>query len=77
MLTDKQKEAFFANNPTLLDSFDDFKLYEHPTRGDSAPIYMLTPGGKLINTGFYDLGDFDLALCEELLESVQPLQTVR
>jgi hypothetical protein len=46
----------------------EYRLWEHPTRGDTAPVYMTTPDGRLINTGFYDLGDFDLALCEELVE---------
>lgn len=59
-------EKFLAASPTLLASFGQFKLYEHPTRGDTAPIYMISPDGRLINTGFYDLGDFDLALCHEL-----------
>jgi hypothetical protein len=27
---------------------------------------MSTPDGRLINTGFYDLGDFDLELCDQL-----------
>jgi hypothetical protein len=27
---------------------------------------MSTPNGRLINTGFYDLDDFDLDLCIEL-----------
>lgn len=61
--------SFLAKNPTQLATFGGFKLYEHPNRGDTAPIYMTTPSGQLINTGFYDLGDFDLALCLELEES--------
>ena len=62
-------ESFLSKNPTQLVAFGDFKLYEHPTRGDTAPVYMVTPSGRLINTGFYDLGDFDLVLCLELEES--------
>jgi hypothetical protein len=27
---------------------------------------MSTSDGRLINTGFYDLGDFDLELCDQL-----------
>mgnify|MGYP003610617458 CR=1 FL=1 len=57
---------FLAGAPTNLGSFGGFSLWEHPTRGDTAPIYMTTPDGRLINTGFYDMGDFDFALCEEL-----------
>jgi hypothetical protein len=72
-----QPAKFFEHNPTLLATFGGYCLYEHPTRGDSAPIYMSTPSGTLINTGFYDLGDFayhnlgdnneeGLALCREI-----------
>jgi hypothetical protein len=59
-------ETFLSKNPTELAQFGGFKLYEHPTRGDTAPIYMITPSGRLMNTGFFDLGDFDLALCLEI-----------
>ena len=62
----KDTTQFLSHNPTLLASYGDFKLYEHPLRGDTAPIYMLTPIGRLVNTGFYDLGDFDLDLCIDL-----------
>ena len=57
---------FFAHNPYLLLTIGEYRFYEHPTRGDEAPIYMTTPDGRLINTGFYDCDDFDLALCQEL-----------
>lgn len=72
-----QVAKFMSQNPYLLATFGGYRLYEHPTRGDSAPVYMTTPDGILINTGFYDLGDFayhekgnnnpeGLALCMEL-----------
>lgn len=64
-------ETFLAKNPTELAQFGGFRLFEHPTRGDEAPIYMITPKGQLINTGFYDLDDFDLDLCFELEESAK------
>ena len=70
----KDATKFLAHNPTLLASFGGFRLFEHPTLGDSAPVYMVTPAGYLINTGFYDLGDFEddgLALCLELMESAE------
>jgi hypothetical protein len=59
-------QAFLSKNPTKLATFGGFKLFEHPTRGDTDPIYMITPSGRLMNTGFFDLGDFDLALCLEI-----------
>lgn len=72
-----QVAKFMSQNPYLLATFGGYRLYEHPTRGDTAPVYMTTPDGILINTGFYDLGDFayhekgdnnpdGLALCMEL-----------
>jgi hypothetical protein len=66
MYTVAQVQKFFAGNPTMLAEFGGYKLWEHPTRGDTAPVYMSTPNGRLINTGFYDLGDFDINLCVEL-----------
>ena len=59
-------EKFMSHNPTLLATFGGYKLYEHPTLGDEAPIAMVTPSGILYNTGFFDLGDFDLDLCKEI-----------
>jgi hypothetical protein len=72
-----QPAKFFEHNPTLLATFGGYRLYEHPLRGDTAPVYMSTPSGALINTGFYDLGDWafydlgdnnpeGLALCREI-----------
>jgi hypothetical protein len=65
-MTDTPAARFLAQSPTLLTTIGEFRFYEHPTRGDTAPVYMITPDGRLIDTGFYDMGDFDLTLCEEL-----------
>lgn len=59
-------ERFLSHNPTLLATFGEYRLYEHPTLGDTAPIFMASPSGFLFNTGFYDLGEFGLALCHEI-----------
>jgi hypothetical protein len=66
MKTVAQIAEFFGNNPTQLGTLGKYRLWEHPTRGDTAPIYMSTPDGRLINTGFYDIEDFDIQLCIEL-----------
>lgn len=77
MKTLSQVEKFFAANPYRLATFGGYALWEHPTRGDTDPVYMSTPDGRLINTGFYDLGDFyfhdfgdnnqyGLELCQEI-----------
>lgn len=64
-------ERFMSKGPTMLASYGDYKVWEHPTMGDTAPVFLSTPDGRLINTGFYDLGDFDLDLCVELSEDKQ------
>jgi hypothetical protein len=65
-------EKFLAAGPTLLGVAGPFKLYEHPTHGDTAPVFMLTPCGRVIPTGFYDLGDLDEQTCEEILAAAPP-----
>lgn len=58
---------FFSHKPTELARIGSYCLFEHPTRGDTAPVYLYNVlTGHLMNAGFYDLGDFDLALCMEL-----------
>lgn len=59
-------QRFMDHKPYELARYGAYTLYEHPLKGDEAPIYMTTPTKDLINTGFYDLGDFDLSLCVEL-----------
>lgn len=59
-------DAFLSKDPTLLATHGDYRVWEHPTMGDTAPVFLSTPDGRLINTGFYDLGDFDLDLCVDL-----------
>lgn len=71
-MNDMNTEKFFANNPSELMRIGEYVLYEHPTRGDEAPIYLYNVlTGNLMSTGFYDLGDFDLALCMELESAPQ------
>lgn len=65
-------DRFLARDPYLLMEIEGYKLWEHPTRGDTDCVYMSTPGGRLINTGFYDLDDFDLDLCVELDRDTKP-----
>lgn len=63
------KEKFMSKNPYELERIEGYIFYEHPDYGDEAPIYMLTPSGNLVNTMFYDMGDFyeyGLELCHEL-----------
>lgn len=67
-LTDRAR-AFLASSPAHLGTAGPFTLWEHPTRGDTAPVYMLTPCGRIASTGFYDLGDLDAATCYEVLIS--------
>lgn len=55
---------FLAKNPTELLRIGDVVFYEHPTRGDEAPVYAIWKG-YLINTGVYDLDDFYPDVMEE------------
>lgn len=53
---------FMAHNPTVLDTkLSSHKqvctFYEHPTRGDEAPVYVMI-GEVLADTEFFDLDDF-------------------
>lgn len=58
---------FFGYKPTQLARIGDFSLYEHPTACDNAPIFLYNVLTRhLVNTYFYDLGEFDLALCMEI-----------
>lgn len=64
-------DKFLARDPYMLMEIGGYKLWEHPTRGDTDCVYMSTPRGRLIATGFYDIGDFldptgALALCMEI-----------
>ena len=59
-------DRFLARDPYLFMEIEGYKLWEHPTRGDTDCVYMSTPDGRLVATGFYDLEDFDLDLCVEL-----------
>lgn len=66
------QEKFMSLNPYEIDRIEGYIFYEHPTRGDTAPIYMLTPSGNLVNTMFWDMGDFEaygLELCKEVEEA--------
>jgi len=65
-------DRFLSKGPTLLATYGDYKVWEHPTMGDEAPLFLSTPDGRLLNTGFYDLKDFDLDLCVEILETNLP-----
>jgi hypothetical protein len=68
----KTAADFLATNPTLLSIAGPFQLWEHPTRGDTAPVIMTTPCGRVISTGFYDLGDLDEETCLEILANAPP-----
>lgn len=65
-LSDKAR-AFLAQSPTKLGTAGPFTLWEHPTRGDTAPVCMLTPCGRIMSTGYYDLGDLDAETCAEIM----------
>lgn len=47
---------FLAKNPTLLATVRGINFYEHPTRGDEAPVYAIVDG-RLIETDAWDCAD--------------------
>lgn len=54
-------EKFLAYNPTLLGSVYGWKLYEHPTKGDEAPVIAICPKGTVYNTCEFEYTDaYDL-----------------
>ena len=63
-LTDNARR-FLDAGAYKLASIAGVHFYEHPTRGDNAPVFAITRDGRLIDTGCYDLGDFDAAYCAE------------
>jgi hypothetical protein len=66
MTLTENAQNFLSHNPTELCSVAGVRFYEHPLRGDNAPIYAVTAAGKLVNTGFWDCGDFDADLVSEM-----------
>ena len=54
---------FMSRNPYLLhtmsnDRGQELKFYEHPYRGDAAPILVTIDDKVAAHTDFFDLGDF-------------------
>jgi hypothetical protein len=45
-LSDKA-QTFLANNPYYIGAVAGHKFYEHPTRGDESPLFVIGPDGKL------------------------------
>ena len=68
-LMNVSKTAFLSHNPHRLGTFGGYDVFEHPTRGDNAPVILTTPSGDVIETCFWDMGDFNSAgldLCIEI-----------
>lgn len=53
-----QRDAFFAHNPTLIGIVADFKFWEHPTKGDEAPLIIENKAGQIGLSHWYELPDF-------------------
>jgi hypothetical protein len=63
------KDTLLSHNPTRFAKFGGYELFEHPKFGDECEILMTTPTGDVIQTCFWDMGDFDSAgidLCIEI-----------
>lgn len=61
---ERYTKDFLQGDPTILGTYKNkhaqtITFYEHPTKGDTAPIYATidTQPHLLINTGFYEVDD--------------------
>lgn len=53
--TTEKALAFIAKKPTLLGTVCGDDYYEHPTMGDEAPLYIITPSGEVRRTEHWEL----------------------
>lgn len=56
-------QLFMERNPTKIGTVLGRTYYEHPTRGDEAPLYYISDEGRLCQSSFYELPSV-----EEMLE---------
>jgi hypothetical protein len=61
-------------SPAQLGTAGPYTLWEHPTRGDTDCIYVLTPSGRMLPTGFHDTCDLDAATCAEIDAAAVPIK---
>ena len=54
--TDKAR-AFLTQNPTFIGRVNGVDLYDHPDFGDEAPLFAITPSGRLKRTDCWELPD--------------------
>lgn len=45
---------FLSQRPTLVGAVLGYRFYEHPTRGDEAPLIAITPDGRVIPTDWWE-----------------------
>lgn len=50
---------FLASKPTLIGSRLGHRFYEHPTRGDEAPLLVITRDGSLKRSPFWEIPSLD------------------
>lgn len=53
-LTENAKK-FLAQKPLLIGVVLGYEFYEHPGLGDETDLKVLTPDGRLVSSGYYDL----------------------
>ena len=49
---------FMDKNPTFIGTVAGFDFYEHPTLGDETTLRVITPEGKVKDSGCYELPSF-------------------
>jgi hypothetical protein len=59
----EKAERFLAKKPEYIGTIRGYRFYEHPTLGDESPLIVITPGGKLRKSDFWELPD-GLDICD-------------
>lgn len=54
MLTENAKK-FLDRNPTLIGVVNGHKFYEHPELGDESDLIVITPDGRKMHSGFFEV----------------------
>lgn len=67
MTLSPKAQAFLARNPTLLDTINGDRFYEHLTLGDEGTLICITREGKKFITDFIEVPSLDeyLDWCKE------------
>lgn len=69
-------KSFLDQKPYLLAEIGNYKLYEHPTRPDTSPVYLVTPSGNLIRTKYRTICYLCLGMCREIEREFKAMESI-